>query len=285
MSDLKRVIIYGGGSTGKTISTVTALKHANIKRLIYLQTERNSISGIAKGLEIHKIKPEAGQIITCYPTQSENPFSNLKRALTDYQTETKSSALQGGFKSNQNKDKYGFLNNILKNFEVFEGTDYVTGETVKIGNVAKLNGEEDVLIVDGLSVLSEEIWKSLVGDKILVSLDDYKPVQKYMTDLLEAMSKCVNAHLILLAHETDHNEMVTDTNGKQVSKFVRKEVDFNSGIKAYERFIGKFTDVIYAEKMGIKFVWHGNKPSVHTVARNYPAQAGLEPDFSKYSFF
>ena len=105
--------------TGKTVSATTVLKHPKIKRLIVLQTERNSLPGLSKGFEIHKIKPEAGQVITCYPVQKENAFTNLSRALTSYQEESKSSALQGGFKTNQNKDKYGFLTNIIKSLEMF----------------------------------------------------------------------------------------------------------------------------------------------------------------------
>lgn len=282
---LSRTILYGSGASGKTVATVTALKHQNIKRLIYLQTERNSHPAIEEGLKIHKIIPEVGQIITCFPIPKEKAFGNLKRALGDFQQESKSSALAGGFKSNQNKDKYGFLMSILSNLESFTGVDYVSGEEVKLGNVGQLKGGEDVLIIDGLSVLTEEVWKSFVGDKIMISMDDYKPVQKWLADFMEELSKCTNSHVILLAHETDKLETVTGPDGKPYQKFIRTEIDTNIGVKTYERLVGKFTDVIHATKMGTKFVWETAKPSVHAIARNLPAGVNLEPDFSKYDFF
>jgi len=282
---LCRVILYAGGGGGKTVSTVTCLKHENIKRLIYLQTERNSLPAITEGLKIHKLEAEEGEIITCYPVPKEKAFSNLNRALKDFQAETKSTALAGGFKTTQNKDKYGFLTSILNNFESFTGVDYVTGEEVKLGNVGQLKGEEDVLIVDGLSVLVEEVWKSFVGDKIMISMDDYKPIQKYLADFLEELSKCTNAHVIMLAHELDKTETVVGPDGKPYQKFIRVEVDTNAGTKNYERLMGKFTDVIHATKMGSKFVWETGKPNVHAIARNLPTGVNLEPDFSKYDFF
>jgi hypothetical protein len=282
---LCRVILFGSGASGKTVSTVTALKHEKIKRLIYLQTERNSFPAIGEGLKIHKLEAEEGDIITCFPVPKEKAFGNLKRALGDFQAETKSSALSGGFKTTQNKDKYGFLMNILSNLEQFSGTDFVSGEEVKLGNVGQLNGEEDVLIIDGLSVLTEEMWKSMVGDKIMISMDDYKPLQKYLADFLEELSKCTNAHVIMLAHEIDKNETVAGPDGKQYQKFIRTEVDTNAGVKNYERLMGKFTDVIHATKIGTKFVWETSKPQVHSIARNLPYAVNLEPDFSKYDFF
>ena len=224
MMALSRTILYGSGAAGKTVATVTALKHPNVKRLIYLQTERNSAPAIEEGLKIHKITPEPGQIITCFPVPKERAFSNLKRSLSDFQQESKSSALAGGFKSNQNKDKYGFLMNILSNFESFTGIDYVTKEEVKLGNVGQLNGSSDVLNIDGLSVLTEEVWKSFVGDKIMISMDDYKPVQKWLADFMEELSKCVNAHVVMLAHEIDKNETVVGPDGKPYQKFIRVEI-------------------------------------------------------------
>ena len=193
--------------------------------------------------------------------------------------------MKGGVRTNQNKDKYGYLTSIINNLENFSGEDYVTKEKVTLGNIGNLKGEEDVLIIDGLSVLSEETWKSLIGDKVLISQDDYKPLQKYFSDILEALSKCTNAHLILLAHQIEKYETKVGDGGKQYQELVRIEVDFNMGSKPYERWIGKFTDVIHTEKLGIKYVWETQKMKVHGVARNLPYGGNLEPDFSKYNFF
>lgn len=282
---LCRVVLYSGGGMGKSVSTVTCLKHKNIKRMFFLQTERNSFPAIQEGIKIHNIKPEAGQIYTCFPVPKEKAFSNLNRALQGFQNESKSTALKGNANSTQNKEKYGFLTNIFHNLESFTGTDFVTGDVVKIGNVGQLNGSEDVLVIDGMSVLVEEIWKAIVGDKIAISMNDYMPVQKFLADFLEEVSKCVNAHVILLAHERDKTEKATDANGKEYEKFIRVEVDTNIGNKTYERLMGKFTDVIHATKIGTKYVWETNKPSVHAIARNLPSGVNLEPDFSKYDFF
>ncbi|MFA6201266.1 MAG: hypothetical protein WC679_12770 [Bacteroidales bacterium] len=282
---LTRALLYSSGGMGKSVATVTALKHPNIKRLIYLQTERNSMPGIEEGLKIHNIKPEVGQIITCYPTPKEKGFGNLKRALTSFQGETKAGAMSDKDKGNFNKDKYGFLTNIINNLESFSGIDYVSGEEVKLGNIGQLSGPSDVLNIDGMSVLVEEIWKSIVGDKIMTSMDDYKPVQKFLADFLEELTKCTNAHIIMLAHEVDSFETVTGSDGKTYQKKIRTEVDINAGVKNYERLMGKFTDVIHATKMGDKYVWETKKPMVHAIARSLPYGINLEPDFSKYNFY
>lgn len=281
---LSRVLLFGAGGCGKTVATATALKHPKIKRLIYLQTDRNSAPGVTEGLKIHNIKPEAGQIISCFPKPKEAAFSNLHRALKNFQTESKQAALKGNASSTQNKEKYGFFMNVIDNLMSFEGEDYVTKEQVKLGNVGQLGGESDVFIIDGLSVLSQELWSYIHGDKIMTSMNDYGPVQQLLANFLKELTLNVNAHVILLAHEKEKHETTT-VDGKESSRFVRYEFNTLCGHSNYETLSGNFTDIIRATKMGIKFIWETNKPTTHAIARNLPAQAMLEPDFSKYNFF
>jgi hypothetical protein len=64
-----KVILYGAGGSGKTVSTTTLLKGIpGVKRLFYLATERNSLPGIKKGFELHKIIPDEEEVFFTFPS-------------------------------------------------------------------------------------------------------------------------------------------------------------------------------------------------------------------------
>jgi hypothetical protein len=282
--DLIRACLYGGGGVGKTVATVSCLKHPNINRLIYLQTEPNSAAGIKEGLRIHKIVPKEGQIITCFPARKENPFINFSRAFEAYQGESKSSALKGDPNATQNKDKYGYFLDIVGQFSKFTGVDYVTGKTVTLGNIGQFK-PSDVFIIDGLSVIMAEIWQALNGDKILTAMSDYGPVQQNALKILQNLAGYCSSHYIILAHEKEKREHGRDEKGKEFSTFLRNEVNVLCGEANYELLMGTFTDVIRATKAGQKFIWEVGHPKSYSINRNLPIGNMLEPDFSKHNFF
>lgn len=272
-----KVILFGKGGAGKTVSTVTALIDApEERRLIYLMTERNSLTGIRKGLELHNITPKPGQLFYVFPKQKSKAFSNLSRAVTAFSKQTKTDALKGtGAINTQGKEHYTYLTSIIQSLENFKGTDWVTGEEVSLGNVGTLL-TTDILIIDGLSPIGNEVWKSTVGDKIAIGQNDYLPAQQLMLNIMYELS-VLDCSVILLAHE----KPITNNEGVITSIAVNTCV----GNANYEQIMGNFTDCIHCYQQGIQYKWEGNKNGIACIARNLPKESNLDPNFSKYNFF
>jgi len=271
-----KVILFGSGGTGKSFSIASALVNAPPeRRIIFIGTERNSVSGLERGLKFYNITVEEGQLVYVFPKKKEKAFTNLKRAVDTYAKQTKSVALQGNKDSTMNKESYSFLQNILGSFENFEGTDYVTRQTIKIGNVGNLD-ENDILVVDGLSPITHEVWNTIVGDKIAISMNDYMPVQHVIYSLCSNLAS-LECNLVLLAHEKE----LTDDKGTVLDRVV----DFGCGHAILHKLMGCFTDIIYTYTFGTSYLWAGYKDKVKCVARVIPKEDRLKPDFSLYNFF
>lgn len=271
-----KIILFGGGGVGKSFSLASALKNApEDRRLVYIMTERNAVSGLERGLAHYNIKVEPGQLIYAFPKRKEKAFANLNRAISTFSKQSKSTALRGNADSTMGKEKYTFLQSMLNTFDSFEGVDYVTRETVKIGSVDNLDSS-DILTIDGLSPISHEVWNTTVGDKIAISMNDYMPVQHIMYSIFQSIAT-LECNVVLLAHEKE----VTDDKGN----VLQRVVDFGCGNAINSKLLGCMTDVIHAYTAGSKYLWEGNKDKVSCVARVIPKESGLIPDFSLYNFF
>jgi len=113
-----RVILFGDGGTGKSFSIASTLVNApENRRIIYLMTEPNAAGGLERGLTHYGVIPEPGQLIYAFPKRKDKGFANLKRAVTAYSKETKSSALQGKADTNMGKENYSYLQSILDSFD------------------------------------------------------------------------------------------------------------------------------------------------------------------------
>jgi hypothetical protein len=157
----------------------------------------------------------------------------------------------------------------------FSGTDYVTKETVRIGNVGELS-ESDILVIDGLSPISHEIWQATVGDKIQISMSDYMAPQYTMYKVFADLGS-LECSVILLAHEKD----LTDDKGT----VLQTVIDTGVGNSNYAKLTGCFTDIIHAYKFGALYKWEGEKMKVACISRVLPKESNLEPNFSLYNFF
>ena len=272
----EKIVIFGTGGSGKSFSIASLFKDApEDRRVIFVGTERNAVSGLERGLEFYDITLEEGQLVYVFPSKKEKAFTNLKRAVDAFSKQSKSAALKGNAESTMNKESYTFLQNILGAFDNFEGTDYVTRKSVKIGNVGNLDSS-DILVIDGLSPISHEIWNTIVGDKIAISMNDYMPVQHVMYSLCTNLAS-LDCNVILLAHVRE----ITDDKGNILDHVV----DFGCGHAIMHKLMGNFTDVIYAYTFGKSYVWAGYKAKVSCVARVLPKEDRLVPDFSLYNFF
>lgn len=270
-----KVLLFGDGSSGKTVCSVSALKDNPDARLIYLITENNSLPSIRKGLEIHKITPKEGQVVYVYPKPPKGGFSNFTRALEDFQKESKVNNIKGSPTTTQNKEKYGHLINIFKNLETFTGTCIVSGKEIKLGSVDNFK-ETDILVVDGLSAIVQEVWATSQGDKLAVSISDYGSVQLIMGRAMYLITN-IPCNLILLAHEKPYYEDET--------LVLLAGVNFGAGSATYQSLIGCFSEVIHTYKLGISYKMETNKPKVTGAYRKLPAATNLDQDLSKYDLF
>ncbi len=272
-----KVILFGSGGVGKSAALATLfIDCPPDRRVIIVATEKNALRGLERGLALYDISLEEGQLIYVLPKKKEKAFSNLKRSVDSYTKQTKSVALQGNKDSTMNKEKYTFLQSILGALEDFSGVDYVTGETVKVGNVGSDLDSSDILVIDGFSPISHEVWNTIVGDKIAISMNDYMPVQHVIYSLASNLAS-LDCQVIMLAHEKE----VTDDKGI----VIQHAVDFGCGNAITHKLLGCFTDVIYAYTFGTGYLWAGAKNKVTTVSRVLPKEDNLKPNFSLYRFF
>lgn len=272
-----KVIIYGDGGVGKSHSVASTLIDApEDRRIIYLMTERNAASGFENGLKYFKINPKEGQIIYVFPKQKSKAFSNLDRALKAFVKESKKDALKGNADTTQGKEHYTYLQDVINSLVNFKGVDYVTGEEVSVGNVGML-GQNDILVVDGLSPIGNEVWHSTVGDKIAIGQNDYMPAQHLMYQILSELS-VLSCPVILLAHE----KPLTDDKGN----LIQMRVNTCVGNANYATLMGLFTDVIHAITLGPSYRWEISNPRAYAISRKIPkGTSNIEPNFTKYGFF
>lgn len=279
-----KVILYGRGATGKSFSLATLLKNKpEARRLVYLMTERNAVSGFERGLQSFGIEPEEGDVIYVFPEVKKGGFGNLSRSIGTWTKESKTAALKGNNQTTQGKEHYPYLQNIINTLDNFVGVDYATQKKVKVGCVDDLDGD-DILIIDGLTPIATEVWHTTVGDKIAVSQGDYMPAQKLMFEILSLLSG-LTCPVILLAHEKPLTE-VEKVNGIDNQKVLMESV-INTGVgnANYEMIRGCFTDIIHTYKFGTKFFWETKKTKVDGIGRNFTEGTDLVPDFSLYDAF
>jgi len=275
------ILLYGLGCVGKSFSLATLFKLRDIRhnqRVILLSTEKNSLDGIERGLAHYKIKLEEGQFYyTVIKPKQAKAFKQELIALKKFASETVSQTQSTDKNSNANKDKYTYFIDVIGGLETFTGVDYVTGEEVKLGNIAEL-GEEDILIVDGLSPIIHGMWSLLQGDRKVNQIGDYQVIQKQINDFTYQLVNNIECSLIMLAHA----DRIMD----DIEKVEKIRVALDAGVALSGKYIGKYSDVVYAYITAAgKRVWTGKKVGVELAVRNFPEQDQLEPDFSLYNFF
>ena len=271
-----KVILFGDNSTGKSFCIATLLKDCpEDRRIIYLMTERNAVSGLQRGLEHYNVTVEPGQLIYAFPKRKDKAFVNLQRATKAFQKETKVSGLKGKPDTTQGKEHYSYFSAIFDKLEAFTGIDYVTGETVNVGNVGDLD-LSDILITDGLSPIFTEVWKLTQGDKIAISQTDYMPAQLVMNDIFQNLGS-IECPVILMAHE----KQIHDEKGNVINTIVNT----GTGVAMYSTYMGCFTEIIHCYRFGTKYLWECERDKVACNSRSMPKETNLIPDFRLYNLF
>jgi len=289
-SSQNAIILYGAPAAGKShsLATIFKLLPKNPKlRVFLLATDKNSIDGLVKGLKFHKIKLEPGQLFVNIITSTgkKKAFENELGALTKFQNQSFKDAAQMPDDA-ANKKNYTYYIDVLNGVKTYKGKDAVTGELKDFGNLSDLL-PTDILIIDGLTPIIHGIWELMQGDRIISQIGDYQMVQKRLNTFAQSLTTSLSCHLILLGH--------ADRTFNDLDKTERICLALDAGIALAGKWGGKFTDMIYCytkegldpvtKKRGLVYKWSGLKPNVETIARNFPAQDDLEPDFSLYNFF
>lgn len=274
-----KILLYGLAGAGKSFSIATLFKLQNLRpyqRVIYLCTERNALDGLKRGLAHYKIELKPNQLIFCVARpKKKKAFGNEVRALSTYVKQSAADA-QKTDSSNMNKDKYTFFIDIIRGLENFKGVDYITGEAVEVGNIGELE-DEDILVVDGLSPITHAIWQITKGDRVGGQMNDYQVVQYWIKQFTQDLIE-LDCSVIMLAH--------ADRIYDDIEKVEKIRISLEAGVALAGKYAGGWGDVIYAYNHPAKGrLWTGKKMGVEVVARNFPEQDLLVPDFSKYGFF
>jgi len=282
-----KVLLFGKNSVGKSFCIASLFKPAKEndsdyikellanRRVIYVMTERNAVSGLKRGLEYYNITIEEGQLLYVFPKRKEKTFSNMRRAVSAFQKESKTVALSGKKDVTAGKENYSYFDEIFKCMEDFKGIDYATGKEVSLGNIGDLD-ISDILVVDGLSPIYTEVWKVTQGDKIAISQNDFMPAQYLMNDIMQNLGS-IEANVILMAHSRD----LTDKEGNLIETVVNTGV----GQSTYSTLMGCFTEIVHCYRFGTSYKWECEKPKVACTSRKLPKETGLTPDFSLYNLF
>lgn len=287
MEQPDKVLLYGDGGSGKTVSLATLVNCLKENgRLILLMTERNSASGISKGLEIHKIKPKPGQLVFVFPKKKEKTFGNLAASVKEFQNSSLRQARSGNSDSTEGREKFSYFGDLMNTLNNFIGTDLVTNEEVKVGSVYDLTAN-DILVVDGYTPIVSEVWNSVVGTRLLANMGDYIPVQRIVLEIIRGLHS-LECGVVMLGHEKLTYKDVQDAKGQTIS--VPDKIIFNAGCGEanFSQIMGNFTDVIHSSTNGTRYVWDIRNPKVHTVLRNpnFPERdREVEPNFAKWGFF
>lgn len=131
-------------------------------------------------------------------------------------------------------------------------------------------GTNRVLVIDGMTGISQAAMSLVIGGKPVKSQSDWGIAQDQVEKILRMLTDGCRCHFVLLSH-------------------VEREVDqVLGGTKLFVSTLGKaltpkiapmFSDVILTVREGTKWTWDTSNPMADVKGRNLPFAAGQSPDF------
>lgn len=164
-----------------------------------------------------------------------------------------------------NKRKYDQFEKFLRTFNNVEED----GLDVKFGCVDEW-GVDTVLVIDGLTGLSNAAMQAVIGGKADRDQKDWGLAQNIVEILLRRLTSDCRCHFVLIAH-------------------VERETDvISGGVKIMPSTLGKalppklapmFSDVILTARVGAKWSWDTSSALADVKTRNLPISADNLPTF------
>ncbi|MGH8710168.1 MAG: hypothetical protein ACREVA_02435 [Burkholderiales bacterium] len=283
------MLLYGEGGTGKTTSTLSFLKPANLEKepklcIRYLCADPNALLGIRDGIRIHKLHVKPGQLTTMVvkPTTSRNmnskdsanEFQNNFMKLDDSDAMKVKTGVQGRIKKNL------FLQ-ILYSIAEYKGIDWVTEEVVDYGDY--LDWEPNVIfVIDSLTTVLDYLGEVVRGSRQLAVISDFNAIEALlMTKVITPISQQALCSIVLLTHA--HFGLVPNVKQpKEYDQQIRQVYPRTHGQALNSVLPSKFNETCYMYIELSKYLLAGRKPGAFTSTRQIPKQDKLIPDFSLY---
>lgn len=279
-----RVLLFGGAGAGKTSAIMSLLKLAKIpgreaQKVVIVALDPNALMGIEDGLALHKIDLKEGQLFIVRPPRKKgiSSFTVAARATKAYMKDTKDGTYQTAKQDTNNKKDYPFFADVQDLMVSLVGVDYVSGETVDLGNVGDLE-EIDHLVLDSFTPLIEGLWQAVTGDKWIRGMEQYLIVQGQIKGLVFRLTQSIYCSLVVICHEETEKE----------TGMLRPAL--SAGQSLHGSWTSAFSQVLYSyrTRQG-QHVWAAKKNNVETVPRGFSDQEKLSdklpPDFSIYNIF
>ena len=286
----EKILNYSLPGCGKSASIASLFllrKYNPNMKVYYLMTERNAMAGLQWGLKNsakvfgEEIKLNAGDLYYSIikDESAASTFTNLANSMKLFASQTESESKKSD--GTGGKGKYTFFVNVLLGLASFKGTDFVSGEVKNI-NLNNFNSNA-IVVVDGLTPISNGIWNALKGDRLMYNQGDWNSMQIVLSNFFNGLSLAPYS-VIMLAHANIENTNVgTQTNPNIITKY---SVRFNAGQALNGTLGGYFNEIIYSYVEGKDVKWATRKLNViDGVARNMPLDQGLKQNYALYDVF
>lgn len=249
------ILLEGAIGTGKTTSIKTILDHTD-KEVFIIATE--------PGIEAILGSTDKSRCHWHYISPAKTDWDTLIRNAKQVNTLT-TDVLQKT--PGQNRHEYQQFLELLATCANF--VDDRTGE--EFGMVDDWD-ESRVLIIDGLSGLSDMARNLSVGPKIILSLPEWLIAQQVILTFIKKLCADCGSNFILISHIAREKDEVTGGTTITVSTL---------GKALAPEIIKPFDEIVYTYKDGNKFRWSTMEGDVELKSRKLPMGSELEPDFGQ----
>ncbi len=220
-----KILVEGEPGTGKTYALRSAIALGMKIRIIFLDASQVSVSDMTGDVQWKHIKP---------PTSNWDEMSELFKVVNTMGN----AALQGDTTGIRSQRQMFDIITTCKNFiSDKDGKSY--------GDASKW-GTDTILVIDGLTKLTDYAIRMAVGQKMILTQPDWGIVQNVVRKFLQELTDNLWCHFVLLCHIDRENDEVLGGTRKYPS---------TAGRKLAPKIPGMFDDVVMSYRKGEKFYW------------------------------
>jgi hypothetical protein len=245
-----KFLLMGESGTGKTYSIRTWIEAGVTPFIVFMDLQGVTTMGDAKGMWHHAVI-----------TPGISDWSVLAGiAKTINETSFEGLAQKRGIDKKKHTQWYELMG-LMANFRDTEGKEF--------GDVCSW-GPDRVLVLDGLSGLSDMAMANILGAQPVRSPGDYGVAMNNIESLLATLAHGCRCHVMLIAHQEPEQDEVAMQRRIMVSTLGRKLAP------VLPRY---FDDVVQAVRLGTKFSWTTTTPNTTLKAKHVPYKDELLPSF------